>query len=59
MSLNLHNKEETKVQDEDVLWKDKQLTIKEAASSVIKRGLCMVRNEGMYSMHVIFIKYCF
>jgi hypothetical protein len=32
--------------DSEVLWKEGRLNIKSATPSVIRRGLCMVRDEG-------------
>jgi hypothetical protein len=32
--------------DSDVIWREGVLNIKPATPSIIRRGLCMVRNEG-------------
>ena len=31
----------------DVIWKEGSLNKKKATPSIIRRGLCMVRNEGI------------
>jgi hypothetical protein len=52
MNLNVqkcesNNDAETKTsKDSEVLWKEGRLDIKSATPSVIRRGLCMVRNGG-------------